>query len=547
MKNSIKVLILIFLILTVIFHSCKKEELPTLSTSSITNITATSATGGGNITSDGNERITSRGVCWSIKANPTTSDSRTNDGDEMGQFVSTLIGLTAGSMYHVRAYATNSVGTSYGADLSFSTLGKPPECISQPATNITPSGATLNGTVDANYLSTDISFEYGTTKSYGQTIISDQSPTEGNSITNVSANISGLTPGTTYHFRIISVNSVGTANGNDLTFTTLSVVPTLTTTSILYVTASSAITGGNITADGGALITSKGVCWATTPNPTIENSKTSDGTGIGSFTSKINCLFGATNYYVRAYATNSNGTGYGDQQCLITKLGPIFNPSLTYGLVTDIDGNCYKTIQIGNQIWMAENLKTIHYNDGNPIPNVTNGEEWANLPTAAWVGTELPLTYITYGAYCWYNNETDTYGNDYGILYNWGAVGTDKLCPIGWHVPSLAEWRIICPETDYENGPYGEELMETGKIHWNESAELDGINTTGFTALPGGYRQSTGEFKYSGYQGYYWASNGRTYPGLKFAWDIYYYGRITTPSAVLESEKQGRSIRCIKD
>ncbi len=499
------------------------------------------------ITSDGNAWVTSRGICWSMNANPTTSDSKTDDGTDIGQFVSNLTGLSAGSTYHVRAYATNSVGTAYGADLSFTTLGESPECITQHATDITPSEATLNGTVNANYLSTSVSFEYGSTTSYGQTIIAGQSPVTGNSITNVSADISDLTPGTTYHYRVISVNSIGATYGNDLTFTTFSIVPTLTTASVLYVTANSAFTGGNITADGGAPITSKGVCWATTPNPTTEDSKTSDGTGIGSFTSKISCLFGATNYYVRAFATNSNGTAYGDQQYFTTKLGPLFNPNLTYGLISDIDGNCYKTIQIGDQVWMAENLKTTKYNDGTSIPNVTDNNEWANMPFSEWVGDQLPQTYVIYGAYCWYNNVADTYGNDHGILYNWGAVGTDKLCPTGWHVPGLREWRIICPETDYENGPYGEELMETGKIHWNESAELDGTNTTGLTALPGGYRLPTGEFKYSGYRGFYWASDGRMYPEFKYAWDIYYYGRITTPSAVLESEKQGRSVRCVKD
>ena len=547
MKNFIKPTELIFLILTVILYSCKKEEVPTLTTTSITNITATSASSGGNIMSDGGAEISVRGVCWGANINPTTSDSKTTDGTGDDQYSSNLSGLTAGSTYHIRAYATNSVGTAYGADLSFTTLGEAPECITQPATNVTSSGATLNGTVNANDLTTTVTFEYGTSASYGQTITAIQSPVIGNNIINVNADISGLTSGTTYHYGVKSANSLGTGIGNDLTFTTVSVVPTLTTISVSNITTSSAFTGGNITADGGASIIARGVCWATTSNPTTEDSKTSDGPGTGSFTSKISCLSGATIYYVRAYATNSIGTAYGNQYSFTTELGPVFNPNLTYGLVSDIDGNCYKTIQIGNQVWMAENLKTIHYNDGNPIPNVTNDVEWANMPTAAWVGTELPLTYVTYGAYCWYNNETDTYGNDYGILYNWGAVGTDKLCPTGWHVPSLAEWRIICPETDYENGPYGEELMETGKTHWNDSAELDGTNTTGLTALPGGYRLSTGEFKYSGYEGYYWASNGRGYPEVKFAWNIYYSGRVTTPSAVLESEKQGRSVRCVED
>jgi hypothetical protein len=152
MKNFIKPTELIFLILTVILYSCKKEEVPTLTTTSITNITATSASSGGNIMSDGGAEISVRGVCWGANINPTTSDSKTTDGTGDNQYSSNLSGLTAGSTYHIRAYATNSVGTAYGADLSFTTLGEAPECITQPATNVTSSGATLNGTVNANDL-----------------------------------------------------------------------------------------------------------------------------------------------------------------------------------------------------------------------------------------------------------------------------------------------------------------------------------------------------------------------------------------------------------
>jgi hypothetical protein len=119
--------------------------------------------------------------------------------------------------------------------------------------------------VNANYLSTAVTFEYGITTSYGQSITSAQSPVTGNIITNVSADISGLTPGTTYHFRIVGVNSIGTTNGNDLSFTTGAVLPMLTTTLISNKTATTVTSGGNITSDGGASITSRGVCWATTP------------------------------------------------------------------------------------------------------------------------------------------------------------------------------------------------------------------------------------------------------------------------------------------
>ena len=487
MNNLIKFVALVFLLLTIILPSCKKEELPTLSTSMITDITSTSATGGGNISSDGNADVTVRGVCWSLNANPATSASRTSDGAGTGQFVSTITGLSAGLTYHVRAYATNSVGTAYGADLSFATLGNAPECITKAATNITSSGATLNATVNANYLSTTITFEYGVTTSYGLTVTSAQSPVTGNSITNVSADLSGLTPGTTYHYRVSAVNSIGTTNGNDLSFTTGAVLPMLTTTLISNKTATTVTTGGNITSNGGAAVTARGVCWATHENPTVSDSRTLDGVGVGSFTSEIGCLSFATSYYVRAYAINSVGTVYGDQLSFTT-LGTnpiIFNPALTYGLVTDVDGNCYKTIQMGGQVWMAENLKTSRYNDGTPLPNVTDPVEWVNLLTKSYPLPNHELIYEIVGAFCWYNNDSSGYENEYGKLYNFGAAESGKLCPTGWHVPTSNEWKVL---EDFLGGSYdaGGRLKEEGTTHWDEP-NYGAINTSGFSALPAGF------------------------------------------------------------
>jgi len=226
LKNFFKLSGLCLVIFTSILHSCKKAELPTLSTSTISNITVTSASSGGVITSDGGAGVLARGICWGANENPTTSDSKTDDGNGVGQFTSNLTGLTVGSTYHVRAYAINLVGTAYGADLSFTTLGKAPDCITQPATNIISSGATLNGTVNAYDLSTSVTFEYGLTTSYGRTVTAGQSPVTGNNIINVNAEISGLTPVTTYHYRVKSVNSIGTTYGSDLTFTTAPTIPT---------------------------------------------------------------------------------------------------------------------------------------------------------------------------------------------------------------------------------------------------------------------------------------------------------------------------------
>ena len=223
MKKLFKISIIVTLLnsLVILLPSCKKQStLPVIATSDVTAITDASAMSGGIVTSDGGAGVTVRGVCWALNANPTISDPNTNDGQGEGQFISSITGLNGGSTYHVRAYATNSVGTSYGSDMIFSTLGQAPSAATLAATNISTTYATLNGVVNSNYLSTTVSFEYGTTSSYGQTIIATPSSVEGNSNINVIAELSGLTAGTTYHFRVKTENSLGITYGSELTFNT---------------------------------------------------------------------------------------------------------------------------------------------------------------------------------------------------------------------------------------------------------------------------------------------------------------------------------------
>jgi uncharacterized protein (TIGR02145 family) len=221
MKKSFSLVLLLSEVFC--FNGCEKSEptIPVLATTAPTNITATTALSGGLIISDGGAAITARGICWGIMVNPTTSDTKTTDGDGTGQFVSNINGIEAGTLYHVRAYATNSVGTAYGADYSFSTLGQVPSATTLAATDITSTGSTLNGTVNANYASTTVTFEYGLTTSYGSIASGSSSPVTGNTVTTVNAVVSSLTPGTTYHFRIKAVNSLGTEYGSDMSFSTL--------------------------------------------------------------------------------------------------------------------------------------------------------------------------------------------------------------------------------------------------------------------------------------------------------------------------------------
>ena len=425
---------LLVLIGSIAFTACNPNELlPVLTTTEVSAITQTTATSGGNITSDAGSSVTARGVCWSTKANPTIADSKTSDGAGVGSFTSSITGLAANTTYFVRAYATTSVGTAYGS---------------------------------AYQITTDV-----------------------------------ILP------------------------------PVLTTIEVTAITQTAAASGGNITSDGGSSVTARGVCWATTTNPTIAGSKTSDGAGVGTFPSSITGLAASTTYYVRAYATTSVGTAYGNEKSFIS------NPDLAYGTMTDIDGNVYHTINIGTQTWMAENLKTTKYKDGTSIPNVTDSAAWINLSTPA---------------YCWYNNDAATYKNTYGALYNWYAVNTGKLVPTGWHVPTDAEWTTL---TNYVTANLGTSInvakalaaatdwtiySTTGTI----GCDLTLNNSTGFSALPGGNRGSDNGAFVVGYYGNWWSSTEYlTYS----AWSRTMSYRASNVYRNLNYKHSGFSVRCVRD
>lgn len=258
-------------------------------------------------------------------------------------------------------------------------------------------------------------------------------------------------------------------------------LPVLTTTPVTSVTTTTVKTGGNITDDGGSEITARGVCWNTTGNPTTADNSTLDGSGSGSFSSQPLYLLPHKYYYLRAYAKNKEGTAYGDIVNFTTQ-------EISTGTVDDIDGNTYKTVTIGSQIWMAENLKTTRYNDGTEIPLIPDKTQWASL--------------ISPGL-CWYGNDASAYRETYGALYNWYTANTSKLCPAGWHVPSDDEWTILAVYLG-SNEVAGDKLKETGTTHWT-NPDAGVTNETGFTALPGGGRIG-GDFSYIGVSGGWWSA-----------------------------------------
>ena len=285
---------------------------PSLTTSPVISISTNTASCGGDITSDGGAPVTARGVCWSTSSSPLISDNKTTDASGIGNFTSSLTGLLPGTTYYVRAYATNGAGTSYGNEFSFATSAELPTLTTTSASEITDKTVNSGGNITSDG-GASVTARGVCWSTFANPTIDDNTILNGTGSDSFVSHISGLTSNTTYYIKAFATNSVGTAYGNQVTFTTTITLPTLTTDDVSAVTATTATSGGNITSQGGASVTARGVCWGITTNPTIDNSKTNDGSEIGSFISSITGLTHGTTYYVRAYATNIGGTAYGNE------------------------------------------------------------------------------------------------------------------------------------------------------------------------------------------------------------------------------------------
>ncbi|MEI6143716.1 MAG: hypothetical protein WCP85_30840, partial [Mariniphaga sp.] len=276
----------------------------TLTTSNPTSVLSNSLIVGGAISTDGGSPITERGICWGTTTNPTTATNKLAIGTGTGTFSNTITGLLPGTLYYFRAYAINTQGTAYGNEVTATTTAILPVITTIAPSTITSTTATSGGNITSDGGATVTA--RGVCWSTTQTpTITNYKTTDGTGTGSFISSIAGLTAGTTYYVRAYSTNSAGTGYGTQVSFTTTVQVqlPILTTTSATAITNTTATSGGSITFDGGATVTARGVCWSTSQNPTIANSKTVDGTGTGSFISSITGLTAGTTYYVRAYST----------------------------------------------------------------------------------------------------------------------------------------------------------------------------------------------------------------------------------------------------
>jgi len=439
---------------------CNDEEVASLMTLPVSEITAYSALSGGDISSDGGMAVTSRGVVWTTHDNPTLEQNEgiTEEGGESGLFYSLLTDLLPGTSYYVRAYAINGVGIAYG---------------------------------------------------------------------------------------------------NLVQFTTPTALPAVTTGNITGITATTAQGIGNVTDDGGGPVTSRGLVFSTLQNPTTSDSTIHAGTGAGSFAADLSGLSQCMTYFVRAFATNSAGTAYGNQVIFRTEM---YVESNTF--VDPRDGQTYKWLQIGEQSWMAENLRY--------LPSFI--ESGSGSYRDPFYRRDV---YEYYGKDVNEAKATDNFKN-YGVLYNWPAVmegasssnsipsGVQGACPPGWHVPSDAEWSQLTdyvasqgyPATNTPNGA-GNALKSCRQLFdrylagyatsehpgWPLDNKHQGFDAFGFSAVPGGYVYLDGEF-YSLGSGFWWSatensSNVAWYRSIKAA-----YGDVTR---YYVNCSISFSVRCLKD
>lgn len=545
MKYILKIAAIVFISigLTAIPESCKKKPtVPVLTTANVSGITQTTAVTGGNITSDGGAGVTARGVCWGTTQNPTTASPKTTDGKNSGTFVSNITGLNTNTSYYVRAYATNSEGTGYGNQVSFTTSSIASASLTtSPVTTITETSAVSGGDISSDGGSSITARGVCWSTGHNPTT-SDNNTSNGTGTGTFTSSMENLQPGTTYYVRAYATNSLNTVYGNELEFITLCTPPSATTGNAANVGETTATLNGTVNASSfSASVTFEyGLTTDYGSLSSAEQSPVNGNINI-SVNAVVTDLSPNTFYHYRVKAENCGGVIYGDDNTFTTE---------KTNTITDIDGNNYTIIKIGDQIWMKENLKTTKYNDGSNIPLVTDSAAWSNLASPG---------------YCWYNNDPSAYKDVYGGLYNWrttdAASNSDKnVCPAGWHVPTDEEWTIledylIANGFNYDGTTSGNKIAKSlaSTTLWEVSAETGAVGNvdypsyrdkTGFSALPTGCRDFSGAFHSLGVYCKWWSA---TEQDASDGWTRFLYFDYVNVTRSDCAKEYGYPVRCLKD
>ncbi len=433
--------------------SCSSDEpennptLPVLTTTNSSNITLIGASSGGNITSDGGADITARGVVWSTSQNPTIAlTTKTLDGTGTGSFTSSISGLTPNTIYYIRAYATNSIGTSYG---------------------------------------------------------------------------------------------------NEINFTTSSIqLPALTTTAISNISQTTSTSGGTISSDGGGAVTARGVVWGTSQNPTVAlTTKTIDGSGIGAFTSNITNLSPNTQYYVRAYATNSAGTAYGNEASFTTltpnyaamyPTGTVFCNNVVTAVVdvtNPVTGKTWMDRNLGASQVATSSTDAAAYGDLYQWGRRADGHQCRNSAT---ITTRSSIDQPAHGNFIIISNRNEQEDLDWRTTTNnnlWqGVNGINNPCPQGYRIPTRNE-------------------LNSEMLSWNNQNTQAAYQSVLKLTFAGRRDSETGQVELNPWSstayGSYWTTDDYTphvYNAMRATLDIQnsammYYGY----------KSEGLSVRCIKN
>ncbi len=422
----------------------------TLTTTAATSITATSATIGATVPSDGGSPVTERGLCISKLPAPTIANKIVNGNGGIGSFASNVTGLEANTTYYVRVFATNSVGTAYGNEVSFTTKDGVIALTTNVASSITATSATSGGSItsDGGASITARGLCWSTTPN--PTTANGKSTSTGTT-GSFSTNITGLNIGATYYLRAYATNSVGTSYGNEVSFTTQNGVISLTTTAAFSVTALTASSGGNISSDGGGVaVTERGVCWNTSPNPTLGNNITSNSTGTGIFTSNLTGLKESTTYYVRAYATNSVGTVYGNEVSFTTQNGIISLSTTNISSITSFTAKSGGTISTdggapitaGGVCWST-----------NPNPTIANFKTNDATGIGSFISSINGLTLgVTYYVRAYATNAVNTYYGNELVFTTELAIGDEYLGGKVAYLDQSGKHGFVCAISDQSSG-----------------------------------------------------------------------------------------------
>ena len=550
---------------------------PTVSINEVTNVEYHTATIAAEVTSDGGASVTERGICYSTTENPTIESNKVVSGKGTGGYTANLTGLQDSTTYYVRAYAVNKKGTAYGEQVSFMTKGyKLPTITTANPTNVEYTSATVGGNIssDGGAEITERGICYATTKNPTAETIKIIS---GQGTGSYKINLTDLKDSTTYYVRAYAINKKGIAYGEQKSFTTKAyALPTVTTSAATNITYTSATVGGNVTSDGGAIVTERGVVYSTSQNPTTSNSKVTNGSGTGSFTCSLNHLRDSTTYYVRAYAINKNGIAYGEQVSFTSeKLPPYFSVSYTKK-ISFSKGNLQYT-QSTKKWSFAENQWEIIGADNVTGGSVSSDPTFGDSKKGTALANKIDLFgWSTNGTY--FGVGTSTSHSDYsGSFVDWGTNKIGNDTPNTWRTLTRDEWHYlalnrpnadnlkgvaqvngvnglillpdnwICPsDVIFKSGFHSENSVEAyGKYQTFTVDQWSKLESAGAVFLPVSGCRSGLDVAYLQFRGNYWSA---TEYNSNYAFIFEFYSSLVpTNGGGILYRICGCSIRLVKD